>query len=125
MITRPAESEGKTPELTNGKHQCASDKDPSVESNEITLQTSANPVDGPTTGTAAVVTAPKRKVLTLLKCPHRGKSVDFELGLEFVMEEELSTQNADVKEINVMMTKRDQRKPVEYVSGPASQKGNQ
>jgi hypothetical protein len=125
MITRPAESEGKTPELTKGKHQSASDKDPSVESNETEPQISADPVDGPTTGTAAVVPSPKRKVLTFPKCPHRDKPVDFELGPEFIMEEELSTQNADVKESNVMTTKRNRRKPDEYMAVSASRKGNQ
>ena len=121
MITRPAESEGKTPELTKG----TSDKEPSMESNETEPQTSADPVDGPTTGTAAVVPSPKKKILTFPKCPHRDKLVDFELGPEFIMEEELSTQNADVKESNVMTTKRNRRKPAEYLAVPVSRKGNQ
>jgi hypothetical protein len=51
--------------------------------------------------------------------------VDFELGPEFIMEEELSTQNADVKESNVMTTKRNQRKPAEYLVVPALGKGDQ
>jgi hypothetical protein len=51
--------------------------------------------------------------------------VAFELGPEFIMEEELSTQNADVKESNVITTKRDRRKPDEYLAVPASRKGGQ
>ena len=125
VITKPAENEGKTPELTKGKRQCASDKDSSAESNETEPQNSTDPVDDPTTGTAAVVPLPKRKILTFPKCPHRDKLVNFELGPGFIIEEERSTQNAGVKESNVMTTKRSRRKPVEYVAVPTSQKGNQ
>ena len=121
MITRPAEREGKTPELTKG----TPDKEPSMESNETKAQTSTDPIDGSTTGTATVVPSPKRRIPTFPKCPHRDKPVDFELGPEFIMEEELSTQNADVKESNVMTTKRNRRKPAEYLAVPASRKGDE
>jgi hypothetical protein len=120
MITRPAENEGNTPELTKG----TPGKEPSIESNETEAQTSTEPIDGSTTGTAIVVPSPKRRIPTFPKCPHRDKPVDFELGPEFIIEEERSTQNADVKESNVMTTKRNRRKPDEYVAVLASRKGN-
>ena len=125
MITKPAKSETKTPKPTKGKRPCASDNDSSAESHETESLIPTDPVDCPTTGTAAVITSPKRRVLTFPKCPHRDKPVDFELGPGFIIEEERSTQNAEINESNVLTTKHNRKKPAEYVAVPSSQKGNQ
>lgn len=119
-ITRPAENEGNTPGLTKG----TPDKEPSMESHGTNVQTLTEPIEGSTTGNATVVPSPKRRIPTFPKCPRKDKAVDFELEADFIMEEELSTQNADMKESNVITTKRNRRMPDEYLAVPASQKGD-
>jgi hypothetical protein len=124
MITKPAKSETTTPEPTKDKRSCASDNDSLAESHKTESLIPTDPVDGPTTGTAAVSTLPKRRVLTFPKCPHRDKPVDFEPGPGFIMEDERITQNAEKKESTMLTTKRNRKKQVEYVAVPASKKGN-
>jgi hypothetical protein len=121
VITKPAETNGKTHEPT----EVIADKEASMDSNETKAQAHTEAVDDSATGTDDAVPSPKRRIPIFPKCPHRNKAVDFDLGPDFIGEEELSTQNADVQESNVITTKRNRRKPDEYLAVPASQKGNQ
>jgi hypothetical protein len=88
MITRPAETEGKTPEPT----EVITDKEPSMESNETKAQTLTEAVHDSARGTANAVPSPKRRTPTFPKCPHRDEAADFDLEPDFIVEEELSTQ---------------------------------
>ena len=56
---------------TKDKRPCVSDNDSITESHDTKSLSVADRNDGTTTGTAAMSTSPKRKVLTFPKCPHR------------------------------------------------------
>ena len=104
------------------KRPCISDNDLNTESQDAESRRTVDLLEDLTTRTP---TLPKRKELTFPKCPHRDERVDFELGPGFIVEEERSTQNANIDASNVLMTNRNRRKPDRCVAVPASSKGDQ